>query len=106
MPGFGESILGVIVLLAVLYGTRVFFLWYFRINKVIELLTSINQKLGAENTEPKVPLKTTDPSFPFDDDVFLSGKPMTDKQFVDFVRPGRSGDVPPAPEGGDAKATS
>lgn len=60
-PSLVDGIVGLFLIALFFYVTRAFFLWYFRINKVIELLSSIDKKLGPSpecdpgETRPELP---------------------------------------------------
>ncbi len=45
-PSLMDGIGSLIILVLIFYVARIFFLWYFRIDKIIDLLSSIDKKLG------------------------------------------------------------
>lgn len=45
-PSFTDGFVGLLLLVALLYGLRAFVFWYFGIGRVITLLESIDKKLG------------------------------------------------------------
>lgn len=59
-PTFMDGLVGVLMIALFFFVARVFFLWYFKIDKLIALLGSIDRKLGpmpegAEEEPPKLP---------------------------------------------------